>query len=306
MPKQIPLAIKKEWLKEYEEGKTEARIAREQKHSLNVIKRGIEEARANRDGYAARAEIVKDALKNHQKQLMAVIERLLKLSDPPPADLELRREKSGALTPIPLAAGRIVYTPAEGLTVELWDESTPQWGLLKEHLRRGRIWPAIKQWKDSLIAHIRARIEFESGIKALIESETGIRVASITPVDKNRKFDSVSPFAVNLFYEVSIRKALGISDETNPQERITASDDGYVRHGGGGSELAYCPGKQDPCRDALIRAFGKIQDLPETAKLVTSDVELKRVSRKLKESLEDIQLMGLVSGRCRICNRISL
>jgi hypothetical protein len=304
MPKQIPLSIKREWLKEHDEGKPAAKIARERKHSLKVIKRGIEEARAGRDGAAARAEIVKEALIKHQQQMMGIIERLLGAAEIPPVDLELRREKSGALAPIPLPSGRIIYTPEKGLTVELSDENTTLWELLKGHLTRDRIWSTIRNWKEALISHMRARLELKSGIKTRIEIETGFKVTEDKPADDKTGF--VYPLTVKLFYIVQIRKALGIPDETNPQNRIVASDDGYVRHGEGGSELAYCPGKQEECREALIRAFKKIPNSPEIKRVIITESELNNVSSKLKRPLEDIRLMGLISGRCRICSRISL
>ena len=103
-----------------------------------------------------------------------------------------------------------------------------------------------------------------------------------------------------------MRKALGIPDGTNPQERMIASDDGYVRHGGGGSEMAYCLGKQEQCREALVSAYDKIPDLPEIKKVTATESELRNISSKLKQLLEDIRLMGLIPGRCRICSRISL
>ena len=94
-----------------------------------------------------------------------------------------------------------------------------------------------------MISHFRARFDLESAIKMLIERETGYRVSAASPGDK--KPGAVYDFTVKLFCTVQIRKALGIPDGTNPQERMIASDDGYVRHGEGGSELAYCPGKQE-------------------------------------------------------------
>ncbi len=232
MPKKVPMSEKREWLRDYDEGKPAAEIAKGRKRALKVIKRGIEEARAERDGAAARAEIVKEAMVKHQQQLMGIIERLLEAAKIPPADLELRREKSGALAPIPLSASRIIYTPSQGLIVDLSDENTTLWGLLREHLTRDRIWSAIRNWKEAVISHVRARLELESGIKTLIEIETGLKVIENKPSDGKTSF--VYPHAVKLFYIVQIRKALGISDETNPQERMIASVDGYVRHGEGG------------------------------------------------------------------------
>jgi len=304
MPKKVPMSEKREWLRDFDEGKPAAEIAKQRKKALKVIKRGIEEARADRDGAAARAEIVKDALKGHQQQLMGIINRLSDAAEVPPFDLELRREKSGALAPVPLSAGRIIYTPAQGLMVELSDENTTLWKLLKEHLTRDRLWSAIRKWKEALIPHIKARLELESGIKLLIETETGFKVTDDKPADGKTAF--VYPHAVNLLYRIYMRKVLGISDETNPQERMVASDDGYVRHGGGGSELAYCPSKQEQCREALIKAFKKIPDLPEIKRAIATESELRNVCNKLKQHLEDIRLMGLIPGRCRICSRISL
>jgi len=71
-------------------------------------------------------------------------------------------------------------------------------------------------------------------------------------------------------------------------------------------ELAYCPGKQDECLEALIRVFEKIPDLPEIKRIIDAESELKNVTNKLIRSLEDTRLMGLIPGRCRICSRISL
>ena len=304
MPQQIPMSDKREWLLENDDGKPAAVIAREKKRALKVIKRGIEEARAERDGAAARAEIVKDALINHQQQLMGIIDRLLDAAEPPPADLEIRREKNGAIAPIAISAGRILYTPTQGVTVELSDEDMTLWGLLKQHLTRDRIWSAIRNWKEALTNRTRAILEFESGIGRLIESETGLRIIEGNPVDDNTAF--VYPHAARLFFKVNIRKALEISDETNLQERMVISDDGCIRHGEAGPELAYCPGKQNECREALLRVLEKIPDMPETRKVLAAEGELNVVSDKLKKSLEDIKLMGLVPGRCRICSRISL
>ncbi len=304
MPKQIPMSEKREWLKAHDDGKSAAVIARERKRALKVIKRGIEEARAERDGAAARAEIVKAALINHQQQLLGIVDRLFQATEIPPADLELRHEKSGALAPIHLPYSRIIYTPEKGLTLELSDENTALWELLREHLTRNRVWSAIKNWREVLISHFRARFDLEQAIKMLIEKETNYRVSVASPGDK--KPDVVYDFTVELFRTVQTRKVLSIPDETSPQDRMIASDDGYVRHGKSGSELAYCPGKQDQCREALIRAFNNIPDLSETKKVITTEIELKNMSSKLKRLLEDIRLMGLVPGRCRICSRISL
>jgi hypothetical protein len=298
------MSEKREWLADFDEGKPAAVIAKERKRAPKVVKRGIDEARAERDGATARAEIVKKALVDHQEQLKGIIKKLMQTVEALPPDLELRREKNGALAPIPLPAGKILHTPSQGLILEISDENTTLWKLLKEHLQRNRLWSAIKKWKEALSYHMKARLALESRIKLLIETETKLKVTDKEPTDGKIAF--VYPSTVSLFYLVNMRKALGIPDGTNTQERIIAGDDDYVRHGPGGSELAYCPGKQKECQESLKKAFKKISDLPEIKKVVATNSELTIVNNRLKQRLEDIQLMGLITGRCRICSRISL
>jgi hypothetical protein len=304
MPKQIPMSEKREWLADFDNGKPAAVIAKEKKRALKVVKRGVDEARAERDGATAHAEIIKQALINHQKQLKGIVERLMQAAEVPPLELELRREKNGNIAPIPINSGKILHTPAQGLIIELTDENTTLWKLLKEHLQRDRLWSTIKKWKETLSNNIKARLALKSQIKLLIEMETKLKVADKEPTDIKTPF--IYPHTVNLFYLVNMRKALGIPDGTNTQERITASGDDYVRHGDGGSELAYCPGKQNECQEALKRAFEKVVDTQEIKMIATTNSELTSMNNKLKQRLEDIQLMGLITGRCRICSRISL
>ena len=198
MPKQIPMSEKREWLNAYDEGKPAAIIARERKRALKVIKRGIEDARAARDGAAARAEIVKEALIKHQQQLLGIVDRLFKAAEIPPADLEVHEDRNGALAPIPLPFSRIIYTPEKGLTFELSDENTTLWGLLREHLTRDRIWSAIRNWKEAMISRFRARFDLESAVNMLIERKTGCRVSAASPGDKEP--DVVYDFTVKLFW----------------------------------------------------------------------------------------------------------
>jgi len=49
MSRKIPMVTKKQWLKEYEEGKSQSAIATKYRRDIRTIKKGIEEARRERD-----------------------------------------------------------------------------------------------------------------------------------------------------------------------------------------------------------------------------------------------------------------
>ena len=76
MPKKISIIDKREWLRLDEEGKSEAWIAKEKKRNIRTIKKGIEDARRERDAQLARSELLRGALRNHQDHMLALINEL--------------------------------------------------------------------------------------------------------------------------------------------------------------------------------------------------------------------------------------
>jgi hypothetical protein len=102
----------------------------------------------------------------------------------------------------------------------------------------------------------KARANLELEIRMLIERETGLKVSEGKSTESEE--DYIYPFTVQHFFKIHNRKALGISDETNPPDNMFSGDDGYVRNGRGGPEFAYCPGKQHECQEALIRVYNEI------------------------------------------------
>ena len=85
--KKIPIIEKREWLKLHEAGNSEAFIARKTHHNLRIVKKGIEDARRERDAQLARSELLRDASRRHQDQMLAAINDILGAVQPPPIDL---------------------------------------------------------------------------------------------------------------------------------------------------------------------------------------------------------------------------
>ena len=152
--------------------------------------------------------------------------------------------------------------------------------------------------------HVETRSSQEKRIGKLLVEEIGAEVADIKPAKVDQEY--INPSTVQLLYTIVMRRNFGMSYPTYTEERLVASSDGYVRNGEGGTELVFCPRRTDDCRNALIAVFNKLPGTEEMKRVHATHLTLTNESNKLKQKLEDFQLMGLIPGRCRICNRMSL
>ena len=76
MPKKFDDAKKREWLEFYDHGRSEKWIANRAKCDIRTVKNAINGARLKRDVAIARIELVKDALHNHQKELLEELSQI--------------------------------------------------------------------------------------------------------------------------------------------------------------------------------------------------------------------------------------
>jgi len=304
MPKKISLTEIREWLQLYEQGRSEASIAREVHRDVKTIKRGINRARMERDAATARSELLIGALRKHQNSLLEVINRVLSALELPPYNLEIRRESDDSIAPIPLSMAQISYDSMKGLVVKLQDEDTAQWELLREHLSHDRLWNALDQWKTAMTAHIHARIYLKLEAEMRLQGITKLEV--IRDINKAPEGGFIYLSAVELLYEVTLKHALGIPDETNPEERIVATSDGHVKHGDTGSYLAYCPGSTGKCKEGIIGSFKDLQNSSKAKEVRSTYQEDQESTVKARRSVEEIALLGLVPGQCRVCHRLGV
>ena len=77
--------------------------------------------------------------------------------------------------------------------------------------------------------------------KVLLEDETGLEFSGKVAKAKAK---GIYPITISIFYELALHKALGIKNETNLEERLIDTPDGYVRNGPGGTVFTYSPGNQ--------------------------------------------------------------
>jgi len=304
MPKKYRIEQKRKWLEQREKGKSEKWIANNTKCDIRTISKGVEEARLEREAGLARIELMKETIRNHQQELLGVIDGIVSMLEKPREGLEIRRDQDKRIAPIPLSGAIVKQGEEDELTLIIQDEDSLKWELLKEHLKGDKLWKTLRQWEDALLLHIRARIALMDIAQRLLEGETGLKlIKKVTEIPESA---GIFPTAAQVFYELALRRALSIKDKTNLEERLIATPDGYVRNGPGGTEYAYAPGTQDKCKEKILIALEKLYDSPEVKQVANSCITAGNITKETRTIAEEIRLLGMLPNRCRVCKRLGV
>ena len=304
MPKIIPISEKRKWLQFYEQGKSEASIAKVEQRDINVIKRGILAARNERDLSLARSEMLKDALRQHQDKLLEVMDNILNSLVMPPVDLEMPGKPADVAYPIKLSGARIEYDPEAGLVVMIQNESDVHWELIQEHLKHDRLWGKLTQWKAAMVTHMKARINLRLKAEVLLRENTGLGV--IDTIDNAPNEDYLYPAAVNLFYQIATKKALKSPNKESFREALVVLSEAYIKYAQGNIPLVHCSKNHADYRIKIIDAFKKLNNASESSKINETYEALSEATDKARKMAEEITLLGLIPGQCRVCRRLGM
>ncbi len=304
MPKKYKPEQKRQWLQYREQGKSDKWIANYFKCDVRTVVKGIDEAIREREAGAARIQLMKDKIGEHQTALVVVLDGIVSMLELPSYNSEIRKEPNGRVVPIPLS-GALVKPDAENeLALVVHEEDSLKWELLKEHLKGDKLWKMINKWKGPFLEHIKARVALLDTAQRLLEAETGLKL--IKRANEVPEKGGLFPVAIKVFYELAICQALGVKNETNLEERLIGTPDGYVRNGPGGSEYAYAPGFQDECKEKILVALNKLHDSQEKKQVISSHIEAGKITEETKRVAEEISLMRWLPGRCRVCKRMGV
>jgi len=303
MSRKISMVTKKQWLKEYEEGKPEIAIATRYKRDVRTIKKGIEEARRERDITFARADLLKEALRKHNADLMNLLEQLAGVLQPLPTSQAIPWQESDTW-PLTFPGGEARYETWPD--VRVWNvtldiEPEARWQLLLEHLKHDPLPKTLRDWKRTLSSYLEARVSLKQELAELLESKTGYQLENELAGDRYL----VAPGVDNLFsyFLMDLPQPVHIARLAN---NITAdSDTGQVRYGEG-TTLAFARGEEEDCRNNMIEALKKLSTTKAMGTVITTYEMHRTSSDKASQAIEEIRMMGLVPGQCRICRRLGM
>lgn len=288
MSKKINIQVKRNWLKRFEEGETEAQIAREERRDPRTIAKGIEEAAKAVRLASAEAEMLRSALFRHQDQLIGVLKGISTMLVPPPQHLELREEKDGLLAPISLSGALLKHISEGQMTLKIHDEDKLEWGLLQEHLKKDKLWEALRKWRKALIDYAQALWQFKQEVKAQLEKGTGLKFRK---QQNDEKPEYLLPETADLLFKVAINKILDIPDGIDLENKLITGDDEFVRYTAN-------------CREKITIVYTSLPDTIEAFEVKITYGQLASITKSAKRQADEILLLGMVTGKCRVCQRL--
>jgi hypothetical protein len=307
MPKKIPITEKREWLRRYEEGETAVQIKKNllegSKYDLKTINSGIEWARLERTAASAQDELVKDRLKDHHDQLLGVVHNILSALVIPERYLPLGKNIKGKKVvslPIELPESRVTYDSEKGLVLTLKDEDSSLWELLREHMKHDRLWKILDTWKSAVTSHFQARTMLALAVEEIFKTKIGYDIDD----------DADSPpvlyrYTVDRLIQQVIYIALGGSLSKKLEDLfIVDTRDGIVRWVD--DTLAKCPGAEEECKTKVIKVVGDALNSNEAKTVADTYEKIDQPMAKAYRILEEIKLLGMVPGKCRVCRRLGL
>ena len=304
MPKTYSMAKKNEWLKRYEEGALEAEIARECKSDLRTIRKGIEQARRQKEAAAARTQLLVNSFTQHQADLIKVVDSLAHSMIFPGADVDLRLNEDGFPEKVLVDGSRAVFQGGDRWKIVLSEEESPLYELLKDHLKRDPIWKRIETWKTALAAHLQARVALKRKARDLLEEGTGFKLVADNKVGSRKSF--VYTLAVDFFYRIVLDQALRAKRPVDLTKRIRVTSAGYVEYGHGNPVLAYAPREPEKTKESILKAFRQLSKSPEVDRIRSTRTELQVASTEAGRVLQEITLLRMVPGQCRVCRRLGM
>jgi hypothetical protein len=305
MPKKFSIADKNKWLEDYESGKSESSIASDNTCDLRTVKRGIEEARRQRDATAARVDMLKQAVSKHQERLMRKLTEILSTLTMPPHDWTVLSWNENGQSILGETDLDIDDSDEEGAIDDLKKSDVQAdmvEDMLRQHLRGDKLWKVLARRQKAYSSHRLALISLQYQVVSLLEEETGYELEA--------RGDVAPPFlysytAGDLFYRMTLQRAFGDRKNNAWQDDLVAdaSRNSVKYHN---SILAEVPARADECRKNMLEAFRKMELLAEVARVTNTYKELEEWTSKGRQAVEEIRLLDLVPGVCKICRRLGM
>jgi hypothetical protein len=301
MPKKISPKEMRHWLELYDSGESEAAIAKAAHRDVRTVKKRIAQARRERDAYGARVELLKNALKKHQDRLLNIVKEAGSALVMPARDLWIPWKEDGPASPIGFMGATATYEAGQGWTVALAVQSEPEWGLVQEHLKGDPMLASLNAWGRALAAHVEARVNLEAKCAHLLMEKTGYKL-----VERSDEPPFLYSYGtLDLIYRAALGRALGVEQAKNLEERIEVhTDNGVLWHGG--IKLAEAPGEEEQCKANILTALREVLESQEAAKVKRSYPELAEATTKARRAVDEVLLLELVPGECRVCRRLGV
>lgn len=302
MPKKISPNEMRQWLERYDSGESEAAIAKAVHRDVRTVKKQIARARREREFHGARVELLKNALKQHQDRLLNAIREVGSALVIPSNNLWRPWRQNTSFSPLTFTGSTATYEAGKGWVMTLGASHKPEWGLVEEHLKDDPMLASMVTWRRALAVYVEARVDLETRSADLIMEKTGYKLLE-RPAEPPFLY---SDTALKLIYREVVDRVLGVEPETKLEDTIRVDlERGEVKYDAA-TTLAKAPGEEEKCQANILASLEELLSSGEAAKVNQTHKELEEATTKAKRAVEEILLLELIPGDCRVCRRLGI
>jgi hypothetical protein len=296
MPRNVPYEQKEAWYEEHQRGATVGRLARTHKKDPRTIQRGIEEVGQRRLGADVRSDLLRDALKRHQEDMLDLVDRVVASMRTTPIHIDSIHQGSTPSAIAGLVGVKGVASDGVYGKVTLDAEKELLWELLGAHIGRDKAYRHLARWKAALSDELNSRVALRSHVVSRLIEEAGVEMDR----DAGRS-NTVSALGVHEISKAVVSRALG---EIPPYPFSVSSDHGEVAINGG------LGGRLEEGNEAALKSISAlprtIQGDEPTSKLRSCREALTAEADRARRSFEEISVAHYIPGTCLSCRKFGV
>lgn len=289
-----------EWLRSLESGKSIQQVAVDIDCDPRTVRDGIDKARRARDRANARFSLVRDALQKHHDELIETIGLVEQSVAIPQDDLIKAELILKNITSIPIEKGK--YKLKKGYSKIVFDyEDNLGWELTKEHL----------PWRDKAVSKL---ISYKDILKTHLDNRVALLTKTIDLIGKalhgsqqsKGRFDSISPVNIDHFYLPIVRTAIGRIDRSDPHKCLKTSADNTQIISTASAYLIKNLSDAKGSIKSIQQAYPDILNSNEFSAVGKSFTALNNEHRNTRKQIQELKMLNLLPGECRVCRQIGI
>ena len=320
MPKEskVSTADRRDWLDKYENGARLDQLAKDAKRDPRTITTHIGKARLERDFQAAQRDQLREALRDHQRDMLALLEdlrqavRVVPLTFLDKTGLDFGFE--GLLEPSFLsrnqevglvylvnqteAAVKVIRDQSGPLEVILRVEGSRLWRAVKEHTGSDQQWRRLSDWRIGLVQELQCRAALNRSIRNIAEEIFGLQVGLSQVPGEPR----LAPAAVWWMRARLTRIALGEDVPDLAGDIRQSSTGGLETHSG--QWLAAHLGDTEKGVAQIGETIAAMTGREEVRAAARSFANLQDLTSRVHDALDESLLIHHIPGSCSLCKKL--
>ena len=139
-------------------------------------------------------------------------------------------------------------------------------------------------------------------VLSLLREKTGLDVMESTDKAGN---NYLYPAGIQTISWHVLNFALGISGKVNLERELRAEEP-HLYYGQDRIPILIAPGLVDKYKTEVLAVYSELQKPAVTGQLLSSYQAVEEITNKASKTIEELSLLRLVPGQCRVCRRLGL